>query len=109
METPFFLADLRRKTFWRAHQLDFYDRPPRITSRYSDCKLPLDLADDELCAEPAELILARQKLTPDGWNPEGMYTSTAWTRVRSVLSTIREDMFEYKFKPMTAESQMRLG
>ncbi|KAF2108880.1 hypothetical protein BDV96DRAFT_605314 [Lophiotrema nucula] len=55
-----------------------------------------------------KLILARQKLTPDGWNSEGIYTITAWTRVRSVLSTIREDILEYKFKPTTAESQMRL-
>jgi hypothetical protein len=66
------------------------------------------MTDDELCAEPAELLLAQQKLTPDGWNPEGMYTSTAWTRVRSVLSIIREDILEYNFKPTTAESQMRL-
>jgi hypothetical protein len=107
-ETPFFLAEIRRKTFWRAHQLDFYDRPSRITSRYSDCELPLDLTDYDLCAEPAELILARQKLTPEGWNPEGMYTSTAWTRVRSILSRIREDILEYNFKPATAETQMRL-
>jgi hypothetical protein len=53
-------------------------------------------------------MLVLQKLTPDGWNPEGMYTSTAWTRVRSMLSTIREDILEYNFKPTTAESRMRL-
>ena len=107
-DSPFFLAEVRRKTFWRAHQLDFYDRPPRITSRYSDCELPLDLADQELCAEPAQIILARQKLTHDGWNPEGMYTSTAWVRVRSILSTVREDILEYTFKSMTAERHVRL-
>ncbi|GAD91799.1 hypothetical protein PVAR5_0376 [Paecilomyces variotii No. 5] len=65
---PLFLAECRRRTFARAYYLDkvfaaAFNRPPRISARHADCKLPLDLSDDELFTTLQD---AKDNITPDG-------------------------------------------
>ena len=85
--TPFFLVECRRRIFARAYHYDksmssLFDRPPRILKRYSDCEMPLNLSDEEVLAEPVVLEEACRRLTEDGWNAEGKFFSSTWTRVR---------------------------
>ena len=92
--TPFFLAECRRKTFACAYQSDkafatFFDRPPCIPRCYADCKLPLNLADDQILLVDtlAALEQARSNLTEDGWNLNNEY--------RIVLAEFREEIIQY--------------
>ncbi|KAI2472282.1 hypothetical protein F4781DRAFT_438501 [Annulohypoxylon bovei var. microspora] len=102
--TPFFLAECRRKTFATAYHLDkffvaVFNRPPRIPGRYVDCKLPLDLSEDELFATSPEIVeQAWGKLSPDGWGTGGGYRTTQWARIRYMLARFREETIEYQFR-----------
>ena len=107
--TPFFLAECRRKTFHKAFYLDIslsstFSRPPRILRRYSDCRMPLNLADEEVLAGPLELEQAYTKLSPEGWNQEGKYFPTSSIRLRSMAAQVREAILEYELRPMTNEA-----
>lgn len=101
--TPFFLAECRRKTFSSAYQLDkasatFFNRPPRIPKCYSDCKLPLDLADSQILAETPEIVLqAQNDLNDQGWSNNKVYSSATWARMRFILGELREELLEYSF------------
>lgn len=102
---PFFLAESRRRTFYKAYYLDkvfamVFHRPPRIATRHADCKPPLDLSDDELFSNSPEVSdQARKSLTHDGWNTDGRCRPTTWARVRYILGEFREDIVEYQIQP----------
>ncbi|PLB40808.1 uncharacterized protein BDW47DRAFT_134602 [Aspergillus candidus] len=102
--TPFFLAECRRKCFVTEYYLEkmfglVFNLPPRITSRYVDVKLPLDLSDDEIFAQtPKELEEAKNRLTEDGWNTDGKFRAATWARLRYILSQFREGIVEYHFQ-----------
>lgn len=106
-DTPFFLADCRRRTFARAYRNDSFtstvlDRPLRLLKRRLHIELPLDLTDDELLAEPDRLALARGRLSADGW-AEGGYNAATWARIRVITSEMIEEIFEYKWTPVTTD------
>ncbi|EME48148.1 hypothetical protein DOTSEDRAFT_147401 [Dothistroma septosporum NZE10] len=112
-KTPFFLAECRRKAFVAAYQLDKFiatllDLPPRILRRYSDCKMPLELTDEQLLSDPEALAQARARLSPDGWSPDKQYIPATWQRVRFQLGMLREDILEYPFLPPTLENNAAL-
>lgn len=101
--TPFFLAECRRKTFVKSYHMDKLfaaasNRPPRISARHADCRLPLDLSEDELFANSPEVLdRARNNLSPDGWSMDGSYRPTTWARLRYILSQFREEIVEHQF------------
>lgn len=70
--------------------------------------MPLDLADDELFADPPEFEQARLSLTSEGWNAEGKYFSSTWARLRYILAVFREEVLEYPFRPLTSENITKL-
>ncbi|PKY08301.1 hypothetical protein P168DRAFT_262612 [Aspergillus campestris IBT 28561] len=113
--TPFFLAECRRRCFVTEYYLEkmfglVFNLPPRITSRYVDVKLPLDLSDDELFAQtPKELEEAKSRLTEDGWNTDGKFRAATWARLRYILSQFREGIVEYHFQasPTADPAQLR--
>ena len=112
-DTPFFLAECRRKVFAKVYYTDkfistLFDRPPRLLKRYSNSKWPLDLADGELLAGPAELAEALAKLAPDGWNTEGKFCPSTWARVRCITAEMLEEIYEYNFRPMTVDNITKL-
>ncbi|KAJ5393509.1 uncharacterized protein N7487_011150 [Penicillium crustosum] len=112
--TPFFLAECRRRCFVTEYYLEkmfglVFNLPPRITSRYVDVKLPLDLSDDELFAQtPEELEDAKSRLTEDGWNTDGKLRAATWARLRYILSQFREGIVEYNFQASQAADPARL-
>ncbi|EHA27993.1 hypothetical protein ASPNIDRAFT_41935 [Aspergillus niger ATCC 1015] len=112
--TPFFLAECRRRCFVTEYYLEkmfglIFNLTPRITSRYVDVKLPLDLSDDELFAQtPQELEDAKSRLTKDGWNTDGNLRAATWARLRYILSQFREGIVEYRFQASQAADPAQL-
>ncbi|KAJ5048054.1 hypothetical protein NUH16_006552 [Penicillium rubens] len=112
--TPFFLAECRRRCFVTEYYLEkmfglVFNLPPRITSRYVDVKLPLDLSDDEIFAQtPEELEEAKDRLTEDGWNTDGKLRAATYARLRYILSQFREGIVEYHFQASQAADPAQL-
>lgn len=97
--TPFFLAELRKKIFVSAYGHDkvvatFLGRPPRLSHRYCKMDWPLDLSDDQLFGEGEELAAALTGLDANGWNTSGNINRSTWTRVWAQHCRIREDILE---------------
>ena len=98
-ETPFFLAEWRKKIFISAYGHDkvvatFLGRPPRLSHRYCKMEVPLDLSDDQICLEGAELEAVLSTLDSNGWNTSGNLHRTTWLRVWVQHCRIREDILE---------------
>lgn len=102
---PFYLAEFRRRTFGFVSYLDkafvtMFSQPPRMSSRYADCRLFLDLSDEEVIAATTHgLGQLQQTLTMDGWNTDGRYRNTAWARLRYRWSELEQSIIEVKFGP----------
>ncbi|PIB00131.1 hypothetical protein CB0940_02922 [Cercospora beticola] len=111
--TPFWLAECRRKSWAVIYQWDkfgakLFNRPPRLNYLYSDCALPANLSDHELLGDPVTLQEARSKLTANGWNPDGLYCSTTWCRMRYMASVIQEKIIAYEYQTVTPDSTREL-
>lgn len=110
---PFFLSECRRRTFAAAYHVDklictFFERPPRILRRFSDCKMPLDLLDNEVLADANKTEQTGLQLGPEGWSPTPRFTSSTWARIRYVLGVFREEILEFPFRQFTAENKLKL-
>ena len=98
-ETPFFLAELRKKIFISAYGRDkqiatFLGRPPRLSHRYCKMEAPLDLSDEDLWLQGAELDAVLAQLDANGWNTSGNLCRTTWLRVWFQHCRMREDILE---------------
>ncbi len=98
-ETPFFLAELRKRVFISAYGRDkqvasFLGRPPRLSYRYCKMDVPLDLSDEQLFLEGPELTSCLLSLDEDGWNTTGNLYRTTWQRVWFQHCRVREDILE---------------
>ncbi|PKX93881.1 transcription factor domain-containing protein [Aspergillus novofumigatus IBT 16806] len=103
-----FLLESRRRLFAAVYQLDksiatFLGRPPRISWRHSDCRLPLDISDEALTGSRA---LAQRSVTAEGWSCHAVYQRSAWIRLRFLISTFREEILELS---LTNSSENRDG
>nr|POE56460.1 hypothetical protein CFP56_33432 [Quercus suber] len=117
-DVPFFLAELRRRTFAMIYHLDksvsiWHECPVRMPRSGSDTRMPLDLHDDDLLVDgESQISAARVKLSLDGWNWSASrnYHTSAWARIRYLLGPIREQISEYAFfpKPLSGEHIQRL-
>ncbi|KAF2437123.1 hypothetical protein EJ08DRAFT_578120 [Tothia fuscella] len=101
---PFFLAELRRRTWANAYSTDkaestFFGRPPRLSMRYSSCRLPLDLTDEELIAPAESRDRAIAKLDAAGWNTAGQLSRQSWARIKLLISKLREEVLELSLGP----------
>jgi hypothetical protein len=110
---PFFLSECRRRTFAAAYHVDklictFFERPPRILRRFSDCKMPLDLLDDEVLADTNKAEQKGLQLNPEGWSHVARFSSSTWARIRYVLGVFREEILELPFRPFTAENKAKV-
>lgn len=98
-DTPFFLSELRKKIFISTYGRDkqvatFLGRPPRLSYRYCKMEPPLDLSDDQLFLEGAELEAVLSQLDSNGWNTSGNLCRTTWQRVWFQHCRVREDILE---------------
>ncbi|PPJ54981.1 hypothetical protein CBER1_05643 [Cercospora berteroae] len=97
--TPFFLSELRKKIFISAFGHDktiatFLGRPPRLSHRYCKMESPLDLSDEEVVSEGADLQAALSQLDENGWNTSGHLHRNTWLRVWFKQASLREEILE---------------
>lgn len=109
--TPLFLTELRRQLFHRTYGLDVYvstvfDRPPRISKRHSNCPLPLDLSDEQVCTY--DVIVGNPHVSEDGWSLSGQTHTATWVRCRSLFSNIKEEIAECSILPPNTETRSQL-
>jgi hypothetical protein len=110
---PVFLLETRRRIFCAAYNNDkvlstFLGRPPRLSKRYTDIKLPLDLSDPELTADEAALDLSIRNLDADGWNTKGEYYRATWIRLRYISSGLREEILDFALSKIDANVERQL-
>lgn len=72
----------------------FLGRPPRISWRFCDITLPLDLSFDDIIAEPEIRDKAISKLDANGWNTENNDTQAVWLRAYLIMGPVRESILE---------------
>lgn len=108
------MAQSRRRLYASVFHQDkllatLMDRPPRISKRYSDCQMPLDLTYSEMLTEdPAEIEKLLKTLTIDGWSLERKFCSSGWARLRFNVAAVREEVLEFPFQPSSPEQIARL-
>ena len=111
---PFFLAECRRKTYVSAYYLDkifamVLNRPPRISARHADCRMPLDLSPKDIFVSSDEDIQkSHSKVTSDGWDMDLKYRSTTWARLRYILAVFREEMIEFQISSVRPVDELKL-
>ncbi|KAI7189735.1 hypothetical protein KC316_g5281 [Hortaea werneckii] len=98
-ETPFWLAQLRKKIFVSAYGRDkvsatFLGRPPRLSYRYCKMEEPLDIPDELLFVEGLEPAALLARVDNNGWNTDQKLTRTTSQRVWFQHCRIREDILE---------------
>jgi len=97
---PLFLRESRRRVYaavFRSDKslADFFGRPPMMSRRYSDRKLPLDLEDDIVTSDEPEVVNeALSKLDSNGWDPDSTMKPTSWIRLRYQMAVIKERFLE---------------
>lgn len=109
--TPFFIQEWRRKIFHNIYAKDKFlatisERPPRLLKRYSGVALPLDLPDEDILQDDADM--AQSRVTSEGWHMAGVRSCSSWTRVRSHIAEMLELVLEYRFRAVTEENLARL-
>lgn len=110
---PPFLVESRRRLFAASYQLDkniatFLGRPPRISWRHADCKLPLDVSDEALASDKSDLELAQARLDKEGWNTDGVYRKSSWIRLRFLVTIFREEILELSHQTPGPETVEKL-
>ena len=100
----FLVAEHRRRLFCYFFSLDkqlstFMGRPPALSRRYSTCKMPLDLTDEQMMAEGQELDKIKTRLDANGWNTDGIVSPNRIFRAWMCLSVIRDEILELALGP----------
>lgn len=77
------LQETRRRVFCSSYNQDkyistFLGRPTRISKRYTDISLPLDLPDEDTTGDKETLEAAIQSLDPEGWNTKEQWLRASW-------------------------------
>ncbi|PWY82157.1 hypothetical protein BO70DRAFT_336493 [Aspergillus heteromorphus CBS 117.55] len=98
-DTPFWLSEMRKRLMGASISFDkqlatFLGRPPRISSRFCNTTLPLDLSFEEIVAEPSIRDAAISKLDANGWNTDGSTAKAMWARIPLLMGHVREDILE---------------
>jgi hypothetical protein len=97
---PFFLAELRKRLRAIIYGTEisistFLGRPPRLSHRYMNLDLPLDLTDSQLFSEdPQELAAAIARLDEQGYNGDGEMRHVSWIRASIGFVARREEILE---------------
>ncbi|KAJ5719976.1 hypothetical protein N7493_006854 [Penicillium malachiteum] len=98
-DVPFWLSETRKRLMGHAFSSDkqlatFLGRPPRISWRFCNISLPLDIAFKDIIAEPEVRDLAISRLNADGWNDIVNDKEAVWLRVSLIMGPVRESILE---------------
>lgn len=107
-QTPFFIAELRKRLFVCAYENDKYSsafigRPPRLTRHYCRIQLPLDLNDAQTMSDGLDLDKALAGLDHDGWNQRGTVQRCTFARIFASNAMITEEILEISIGVLSNE------
>jgi chromatin structure-remodeling complex subunit RSC3/30 len=105
--TPIWLRELRNRGLAEAYSLDkvlsaFVGRPPRISKRYCDVKIPLDLDRSDLEMDEQALMKHCANLDPNGWRRGALVphdSQSTGIRMLTMGQLVREDVLELCLGP----------
>ncbi|KAF2159310.1 hypothetical protein M409DRAFT_30187 [Zasmidium cellare ATCC 36951] len=98
---PFFVVEMRRRLLLKVYHADklislVLDRAPRLSHRYIDIALPLDLADEDLLQETAIIPKTSDFMSDDGWNVQPSFNTASWLRAFHCINIIREEVLDWE-------------
>ena len=98
------VGEIRKRVFAACFVVDkqlatLFGRPPRLSRRYSNCSLPLDLEDEEIMLQGDARAEKLSKLNAKGWNTEGRLTKIGCRRANMIGSLIRDEVLELCLGP----------
>ncbi|ORY15257.1 hypothetical protein BCR34DRAFT_558944 [Clohesyomyces aquaticus] len=114
---PHFILETRRRIFCSAFNVDktistFLGRPPRLSRRHTDIRLPLDISDEDLVSDPTTLEAAIGNLDSQGWNTQDRWLRSSWIRQRYRTSQLREEILDISFslskESLSSETEVQL-
>lgn len=99
-KVPFWLSEMRKRTFSHAYILDkgissFMGRPPRLNRKYCSMQLPLDIKLQHLRLPESQLESELDALDQHGWNIAGEIRINLYSRTQLMCSMIQEDILEF--------------
>ncbi|KAF2631836.1 hypothetical protein BU25DRAFT_445890 [Macroventuria anomochaeta] len=111
-DTPFFIAELRKRLFICAYSNDkssavLAGRPPKLTRLYCRLQIPLDLTDDQTMSEGPELQAAIAELDEEGWNQEGAVQRSTFARISVTNALATEEILEISLGYLPYEEIVR--
>ncbi|KAJ5313146.1 uncharacterized protein N7443_000030 [Penicillium atrosanguineum] len=114
-QIPFFLAELRKRLRVMVYTAEisiatFLGRSPRLSHRYMNLHLPLDLTDSQLFSEdPQELAVAIAKLDEQGYNQDGEIRHVSWIRSSISFTKRREEVLELSLGNYTPDEVRQIA
>ncbi|KAI1340937.1 hypothetical protein F5Y15DRAFT_36621 [Xylariaceae sp. FL0016] len=111
---PFYLSESRRKTLAVTFHIDkvsasTFNRPPCLPALYVDCRLPIDISEEDLFSPTAQTKDAvRHLVSSDGWGLDQGYRSTTWARIRFILAEYWEEVVEHEYRSVHGHKYDRL-
>ena len=101
---PFMVAEIRKRMFIACFIVDkqlatLLGRPPRLSRRYSNCSLPLDLKDQEIMLQSDALSQKLSHTDFKGWNTKGKVTRVGCLRGMMISALIRDEILELCLGP----------
>ncbi|KUI63598.1 hypothetical protein VM1G_10283 [Cytospora mali] len=105
---PFFLAELRKRTFMCAYYQEisiasFLGRPPRLSYRYCTLDPPLDLTEEQLLQTGPQLAATLASLDENGYSTSGGFQYGAWYRSNVHCTMRREDVVDLALQHYTRD------
>ncbi|KAF2732346.1 hypothetical protein EJ04DRAFT_470224 [Polyplosphaeria fusca] len=110
--TPFFMAELRKRVFICSYENDkytsaFVGRPPRLVRQYCRIQLPLDLSDAQLMSDGTDLDNAVGSLDGQGWNQDGHVGRSTFARIFASNALVLEEILEISLGDLPSEEIVR--
>lgn len=93
------MREMRKRIFARVYGSDisfsvFLGRPPRVSKRFSQVHVPLDVEEDGYNHSGPELEAMLAELDASGWNIQNEIRRSSSLRWIIPMTTIREDILE---------------
>ncbi|PSS05238.1 hypothetical protein BD289DRAFT_449101 [Coniella lustricola] len=113
-KVPFWLAELRKRTFILAYFCEIslatcLGRPPRLSYRYCNVEAPLDLTDAEIVQTGADLEATLASLDENGYNTAGLVREVTCVRAHAHYMQRREDVVDLALGQYTRDEVLALA
>ncbi|KAF2868108.1 hypothetical protein BDV95DRAFT_157941 [Massariosphaeria phaeospora] len=110
--TPFFIAEFRKRLFVCVYENDKYSsaytgRPPRLTRHYCRLQLPLDLTDAQTMSDGLDLENVLSELDAEGWNQRNQVQRCTFARIEAFSANFLEEILEISLGMLPTEEIIR--